>query len=662
MFVDSLLHPAPPTFAPDCSVAEAIATMHQLHHPLLWVTTPEHQLIGMISERIILEWLLQQPDMTAIATTPVAALMAKPPPALTATEAQTPAALARWFSTHDLPSVPIVDAASRLTSIIPQNALFALIQDNVPAESANTTMLLWSEESNQWATADLKLYQQIQALELQIHHQSHALQQSTTKLQALVNVLPDLLIHMNREGIILDVVNSSSLELVCPIQQLKGKTPHEVLPLEAAEERLFYIHRALDTGEMQRYDYSLQLPSGKVCHEEAQIVVCGDDEVLIIIRDVSDRVRDRNILAQERAFLQCLMDSIPDLIFYKDRESRYLGCNQAFADYLNHPKDKILNCVDQDFFSDATAQRFQERDQQVLQTRTTQHYEEWAIYRDNTHTQLLLDIIKTPFMDKNGDVLGIIGIGRNITDRKRDEQNMLNAIAKEKELLDLKSEFITIASHEFRTPLTVIIAATKLMHQFEHRFNAEQRREQYERILRNSQRILSLLEDILVFSQADADALNAVPQCFNVKEFCETISRDLLSLIRETPPFILQFDGSVYAPVDQGLLRHILVNLMSNAFKYATNHQPVTLTVTITEHHLQLVISDQGIGIPPEAIPHLFEPFHRAKNVGDIPGTGLGLAIVKRAVDLHHGTISCESHLNQGTTFTVCLPLNPPLL
>lgn len=779
MFIHSLLHQSPPVFTGDRSVADAIAVMHQHHQSVLWVTTPEHRLIGIISERIILAWIVQQANASAIAaTTTVAAIMATPPSALHAADASTPAILAHWFSTNDLPSLPIVDREFRLTGIIPQSALLALMQPGLMSNMATTAipMFLRLEASSQWTKTDLKLYQQVQALELQINYQAQALKQSETTLKALVNGLPDVLIRLNREGEFLDVVSGGHIESIRSLDSVKGRTLHEVLPHHIAEERLFYIRRALETGTMQQYEYRVQIPSGSlkdeearivVCgendvlvmirdisdrislqhqlacqqaqtnvmlsaipdlmirydrhgnyleiinngaietpcdlskaigknlndilppplatqrkqyieqalttkmlqryeyeievkpgkyrYEEARIVVCGDDEVLAIVRDISERIYAQNTLSQERAFLQSLIDSIPDLIFYKDRESRYLGCNQAFANYINHPQAEIVNCVDRDFFSETTSQLFRQQDQQVLQREKTQHYEESSIHCDGT--QLLLDVIKTPFMDSHDNISGLIGICRDITDRKQTEQEILNTIAKEKELLELKSEFITIASHEFRTPLTVIIAAAKLMHQFDHRFNADQRQEQLDRILRNSYRILSLLEDILVLSQAESEALNDVPTRLNVKKLCDEVSQELLSLQIDPPPLTIQFYGLEYAHVDAKLLHYILTNLLSNAIKYSLSKQPIMLTIKNSDHDFQLVVCDQGIGIPSETIPYLFQPFHRAKNVGNVPGTGLGLAIVKRAVDLHGGTIICDSSLNQGTTFTVCLPL-----
>ena len=169
-----------------------------------------------------------------------------------------------------------------------------------------------------------------------------------------------------------------------------------------------------------------------------------------------------------------------------------------------------------------------------------------------------------------------------------------------------------------------------------------------------------LLDDVLMFSKGKSGLLEFNPEIFDLGDFCEELREQILPL--DTGKHVLQFDhqhmGEVY--LDRKLLKHILSNLVSNAFKYSPAGSTVTCNLTCENHQVVYRISDQGIGIPEDDQDRLFEPFHRASNVHDVAGTGLGLAIVKNCVDLHGGTITCESEEGQGTTFVVRLPASPP--
>lgn len=248
-----------------------------------------------------------------------------------------------------------------------------------------------------------------------------------------------------------------------------------------------------------------------------------------------------------------------------------------------------------------------------------------------------------------------IWIARNISERKRAEQEILKALQKEKELSQLKSGFITIASHEFRTPLTVIMAAAKLLKHFEDKLSRDQKEQQLERLLRSSDRILRLLDDVLILGKADAGKIEFNPTPIDLKVFCEELLAELRLSDGGQHDLIFNYQEKTEQkiPIDEHLLHHVLSNLLSNAMKYSPVHTNITLALEISDRHAIFQVRDRGIGIPSEDIPHLFEAFHRAQNAHHVQGTGLGLAIVKRAVDLHSGTIAVESKVGVGTTFTV---------
>ena len=227
------------------------------------------------------------------------------------------------------------------------------------------------------------------------------------------------------------------------------------------------------------------------------------------------------------------------------------------------------------------------------------------------------------------------------------------------ELNELKTRFISMASHEFRNPLTAIVAATKLL---EIDDLPRDRKLRFLQIIDDSaKRMTHLLNDVLVLTRGELTTKQFRPALVDLAEFCQNLVMEAQLSAGEnyTVELISPTHPIVYADVD--LLRHILSNLLSNAVKYSPDGGTVSLTLTVQPNTIQFQVKDQGIGIPPADQEKLFESFHRAANVGKIPGTGLGLSIVKQCVELHEGQITVESQPHQGTTFTVLIPILIPI-
>lgn len=267
-----------------------------------------------------------------------------------------------------------------------------------------------------------------------------------------------------------------------------------------------------------------------------------------------------------------------------------------------------------------------------------------------------------------GVVTRIAGIAEDVTKRKQAEAEILNALAKEKELGDLKSRFISTTSHEFRTPLTTIMSTAELLEHYD--WNKEEELEQLHLIQNSVQEMLQLLEDLLFIGIADAGQLRFNPEPLDLNEFCQQLVeqiqlRENLKLTSSDTQFILPTasiilinpNRRIFACMDTKLLKQLLSNLLFNAIKYSPYGGIIQFELTCQGNEAVFQIQDQGIGIPANDLPRLFEFFHRAKNVGAIAGTGLGLAIVKQCVDLHGGEIKVNSAVGVGTTFTVTLPL-----
>ena len=241
-----------------------------------------------------------------------------------------------------------------------------------------------------------------------------------------------------------------------------------------------------------------------------------------------------------------------------------------------------------------------------------------------------------------------------------------DALTKEKQLGELKSRFVTMTSHEFRTPLTTILSSAELLERYGFKWSEEKKLTHLQRIQKAVKHMTGLLNDVLLIGKAEAGKLECNPAPLDVVQFCRNLIEELQVVTKShTITFVNQMhcinvhqDDCNKACLDDKLLLHILSNLLSNAIKYSPQGGSVEFELIWQQGEVIFRIQDQGIGIPVADQAQLFNSFHRASNVGTLSGTGLGLAIVKRSVDLHGGKIAVNSEVGVGTTFTVSLPLH----
>ncbi|WP_162052539.1 hybrid sensor histidine kinase/response regulator [Pontibacter pamirensis] len=237
------------------------------------------------------------------------------------------------------------------------------------------------------------------------------------------------------------------------------------------------------------------------------------------------------------------------------------------------------------------------------------------------------------------------------------EQEVRKALQKEKELHELKSRFVTIASHEFRTPLSTVLSSASLIGKYKTTEDDDKRIKHVDRIKSAVSNLTGILNDFLSISRIEEGKIYNVPTVFDLKNFAMQVVEEAQGVLKLGQQIHYQHNSSqTTVCVDKQLLRNILFNLLSNASKYSAEHQQVHFTSTITGGEIIITVQDEGIGIPNADKAHLFTPFFRAQNVTNIQGTGLGLNIVKKYADIMGGALSYESELDQGTTFTITLP------
>ncbi len=242
---------------------------------------------------------------------------------------------------------------------------------------------------------------------------------------------------------------------------------------------------------------------------------------------------------------------------------------------------------------------------------------------------------------------------------EKSQREVNEALNKEREMNEIKSRFVSMASHEFRTPLSTVLSSAALISRYTKEDEQDKRDKHIKRIKDSVKHINELLEDFLSLGKLDEGRIKAETSAFNVQEFLEDLIDEMKSTQKEGQLIDQHYSGGKEFVTDKRLLKNILINLLGNAIKFSAEGSVITLDIREQNDYLMLSVKDEGVGISEEDQRHLFSSFYRGKNAVNIEGTGLGLHIVKRYIDLLKGSIRLESSMNSGTTVFVRLPISP---
>jgi PAS domain S-box-containing protein len=378
---------------------------------------------------------------------------------------------------------------------------------------------------------------------------------------------------------------------------------------------------------------------------------------LALIQDITSEKKQIQIIKENELTFRSIVENLP--IFFGMRAPDY---HQWY--YINPSFETLTGYSAQAMYDDPLLwQKFYHpEDLNAFLKRMKEgfpygHWMDFRMYKKDG-TEIWARVVEF-LVDEQYTEARVVSFGQDITEIKRAEAEIHKSLDKERELNQIKSQFVDIVSHEFRTPLTSILGFSELLIRHFERLAPEKKLHYITNIQTASHRLSQLIDDVLCISRYDANKLEMFLGNTNLEALGNEIIEALSCGLGKQ--HILQFNYHLCPGekclLDVNLLRHILENLLSNAIKYSPIGSTVTLDISQVDHQLLFQVSDQGIGIPEAEQKGLFEPFHRASNVGEVLGTGLGLSIVKRYVSFQGGTVDFISGLNQGTTFFVRLPM-----
>ncbi|WP_317105380.1 sensor histidine kinase [Chroococcidiopsis sp. SAG 2025] len=399
-------------------------------------------------------------------------------------------------------------------------------------------------------------------------------------------------------------------------------------------------------------------------HLETRVAIDSHDELGVLADAFNQMILGLSRTTVSQIYLDKILSSMSDLLIVTNPERIVTKVNQATLDLLGFSKSELLGKSIDIFLSQNTNLSVYTLADRGLNL--------------NLETNLLtaegrtipVSLSSSAIVDEQGNKQGFVCVARDITEKKRIEAAMLQvrvaeaaraetdrALQQEKHLNEMKSKFISIASHEFRTPLTTILSSTELVRDYGYKWTEERKNQHFQRIATSVKHMTGLLNDVLLIGKAEARKIEFNPHSIDVVSFCQELIEEIEITAKNHKVLFHCKRQYIHACMDEKLLRHIFTNLLSNAIKYSPKGGTVNFKLIFQLEHLIFQVQDQGIGIPQTELSQLFETFHRASNVGTIPGTGLGLAIVKKSVEAHQGTITVASEIGIGTTFQVTLPL-----
>jgi PAS domain S-box-containing protein len=497
-------------------------------------------------------------------------------------------------------------------------------------------------------------------------------------LDIILDNIEDSLVIINPTGEIL-LFNEEAVRIQRDIGMESldvGKNLFDIMPESRKSDFRDILDNVIEERKSMRtyVEYPVRKDSS-LCMDVNYIPVIGEEGdvrcVNIIGLDITEHKIFQKKIATLAADITNLVENANAVIIGVDSRGYITDWNKHCSIITGYDKNEAYTQKIEKLLIEANErEKFNEVLERVLSKQLINNYEVPVRTKDGRRVIFLLNA--TPRITSLGQVNGVTFVGQDITElieyrtaleRKVEERTkaLQEALRRDHEVVEMRSRFISIASHEFRTPLSSIQFAVNIIRKHKSKLSKEMLADKLDAIERQVIHMNHLLEDVLTHNKGEAGKIQVVLSAVDTIVFFNRIIEEVTQASKGTHQILSEFrDPPATLTTDEKLLRNILINLLTNAIKFSPGKNAVYLTLEKSgDRHIVFSVRDEGLGIDKSDVDKIFQPFLRGSGVSNIQGTGLGLSIVKRSVELLSGEIKVESVLGEGTTFTVKLPINP---
>jgi PAS domain S-box-containing protein len=350
-------------------------------------------------------------------------------------------------------------------------------------------------------------------------------------------------------------------------------------------------------------------------------------------------------------------DPVGLITLFNPEASKNLGYSEA--EVVNRSTPVMFHIVEeieskrQQIFTEHGVQLQNNFSVLVENARRNTHEEVNYTYRRKDGSQFPVSLTITALKDRTGMIAGFMGIAIDISERKKTEEILSASLKQEKELSELKTKFVAMASHEFRSPLSTILTSAYLIQKYPMVEDQSKRDVHVTRIVSSVNMLKDILNDFMSIDKIEEGKIPVKQTSFQLQNLLTSVLEEMENNLRKDQQINYQHTGDTTVLMDSSLLKHIVINLVSNASKFSPEGSPIEIKTNVADHQVSLSVKDNGIGIPEEDQAHLMERFFRSSNAAHIQGTGLGLHIVAKYAELMGGVVLLTSELGAGTEIKI---------
>lgn len=410
----------------------------------------------------------------------------------------------------------------------------------------------------------------------------------------------------------------------------------------------------------------------KLANELEKQVVVRTDELKITLQKLEESNHKFEI---SLAYQKAIIDNADVMLFVTNKNGVIQFFNPEASNITGYSEEEVINNFTPDFF----------HEKEDLERCKKELLEEYKIIPGSNH-EIIIEKAKrnklhgveclyvkkdgnkipvslsiTSIYDNKEEISGFMGVVIDISERKKAEDILIQSLEKEKKLGELKSRFVSMASHEFRTPLSTILSSTYLVEKYTTIDEQPKRERHLQRIISSVASLIDILDEFLSVGKIEEGKITSRFSEFNIQKLINILIDDMSPNLKEGQKFEYIHQGNELVNLDAGLLKHIVLNLLSNAIKFSFENTIIRIHTIVKKDSIVFSVSDEGIGISKEDQQHLMEQFYRGSNASNIQGTGLGLYIVSKYAEQMNGRVHCDSEIEKGTTFSIHFkPINVP--